>query len=57
MTEGDVVNTLERRFGKHHVRPSPGICVLLVPYPGMDRQSVVLTWAQAAYVATHPEAH
>jgi hypothetical protein len=52
----EVMRVLKQQFGRQNVIPLPEVCVVRVPYPGMQfLRSMILTWPQANYVADHPQ--
>ena len=51
-----IIGVLEQRFGARNIVILPEVCVVRARYSGIDLlQSVILTWPQAAYLASHPD--
>jgi len=51
-----IIGVLEQRFGARNIVILPEVCVVRARYSDIGLlQSVILTWPQAAYLASHPD--
>jgi hypothetical protein len=51
-----IIGVLEQRFGKQNIVVLPEVCVVRARCSGIGfLRSVILTWPQAAYLASHPD--